>query len=100
MVLTLILILLSEYGFIAYQAVRLRHLLASRAWTCIAAGFVLTALWSVVSVLHQAWNGQIMEVKPTRAIAIIFIVRFTIGGLFMVGFHLLRRDLRAIGRRR
>lgn len=88
-------------GFMAFQVLALRAHLPSRAWNLIAAGFVVSLITNMISLgggmLRLDWETAIsLNLRPAQWLWLI--LRYLMCGLLIYGFHLLRRDLKAIKR--
>ena len=97
------------YGVIIAQAIVLRRILASRAWTFLAAAFVVGGarqLWGFIRLpaailrAREFTNTAGQSSVPsafTLEQCITIGAGFVMIGLFIAGLDRLRRDLRKIG---
>lgn len=88
-------------GFMTFQVLALRKALTSRSWNFIAAGYIvalITNLMSLVAGVARLDWTTLLTVNLSTLQWFWLFLRYLMCVLLIYGFHLLRRDLKAIHR--
>ena len=92
--------LVTSFGVVVAQAIALRRVLRSWAWTWLAAGFSvigLRQLWGLITLPAAILKAKQQVVLPPQLSFMqwmLIALAFLATGLFILGLDRLRRDLR------
>ena len=93
----------SGFGVVVAQAIALRRILKSWAWTWLATGFGIIGARQIVGLITlpaTILRAQQQGVMPTQLSLMQWIMiatAFLATGIFILGLDQLRRDLRRLG---